>query len=193
MNFFPKNIFSHKSAVSCESANNAFYFNKSFKHFIYVVLIYSILYDAILCVIIIFHQAYFIFHGEKPTNRTTLRLIFHWSYQYLHFDVYGEKTHAWLLPVENARGVILFYGDVGSIADWFDSTLHFSARIVPMAAWRHTKARANFERANEPKQFLELHGDHNEAVEQSIREYKQAVKSFFDGCFLPRPSPSKSK
>ena len=46
-----------------------------------------------------------------------------------------------------------------------------------------------FERANEPKQFLQIRGDHNEGVFVSRQEYERGLERFV-AAYFPPPSSS---
>ncbi len=49
-----------------------------------------------------------------------------WDYEEVTLDVGGEKTDAWLIPVPNSRGMVLFsHGNAGTIADRLDSIEFF--------------------------------------------------------------------
>ena len=72
-------------------------------------------------------RAYFlqddlIFPRTRDIYRTPADSPFNWEYQDVFVDVNGEKTHGWLVPLENARGFALFsHGNAGNIADRLES------------------------------------------------------------------------
>ena len=81
---------------------------------------------ACLCALVHFGQAQIIFPGGQFSNRTPSMPPFKWQYEDLHLDVGAEKTHAWFMPVENARGVVLFsHGNGGALPDWIDAVIPF--------------------------------------------------------------------
>ena len=52
--------------------------------------------------------------------------IMAWKYENIYLEVDGEKTNAWFIPVENARGTLLFsHGNAGNIGDRLDSVQIF--------------------------------------------------------------------
>lgn len=227
-----------------------------------------------------------------------------WAFEELFLPVKGSRTHAWFVPLENARGVALFsHGNAGNVADRLESigllrslgfsvvaydyggygkstgrigeercyadiqavwdwltqernvppekillfgrslgggaTADLASKVEPAAVvlessflstrdvardafpwlpvwpflwhefpnkdkvgkikspllvvhspddsiipFRH--GRELFERANEPKQFLEIHGDHNEGFVISERIYREGWERFL-APILPRP------
>ena len=59
-----------------------------------------------------------------PASRNVYRTpeAFGWDYEEAHLAVGRETTHTWYLPVENARGTLLFsHGNAGNIADRLES------------------------------------------------------------------------
>ncbi len=260
---------------------------------------------AILCIVVVFAQTRILYVGGQMTPYTPSMPPFQWKYEDVLLDVGSEKTKAWFMPVENARGAVIFsHGNAGALSDWFEAampfrTLGFSVlmydyggygdstgrsseqrcyadiramwkfltvdrgmppekillfgrslgggataqlatevspgavilestfssvpelageifRIFPMrlliwnrfdtfskirnihapilvvhspddtlVPYRH--AKANFERANEPKQFLEIRGDHNDGVFISAEVYQEGLAQFVGKYFAVPP------
>jgi hypothetical protein len=71
-------------------------------------------------------QNWVVFPDGQFTDRTPTDPPFGWRYEDLHLSVGHETTHAWHIPVENARGVVLFsHGNGGSIPDWLEAVQVF--------------------------------------------------------------------
>ncbi len=59
-----------------------------------------------------------------PATRDVYRdpSAYGWDFDEVFLPVQGEKTHAWFIPLENARGVVLFsHGNAGNMADRLES------------------------------------------------------------------------
>lgn len=59
-----------------------------------------------------------------PATRGSLRSpdVLGWAYESLALDVDGETTHGWFLPVDQAKGTILFsHGNGGNMDLWLDA------------------------------------------------------------------------
>ncbi len=59
---------------------------------------------------------------------------FGWEYEDLHLDVDGYKTHGWYIPIENARGTVIFsHGNAGNLAGRLESISllrHFKLNVL---------------------------------------------------------------
>jgi fermentation-respiration switch protein FrsA (DUF1100 family) len=63
-------------------------------------------------------QGYLLFHPDTKLRRTPATLH-HWDYEEVMLDVKGGKTNGWYIPLENARGTVLFsHGNDGNMSDW---------------------------------------------------------------------------
>ncbi|MCK5863490.1 MAG: alpha/beta fold hydrolase, partial [Candidatus Hydrogenedentes bacterium] len=80
-----------------------------------------------LVFILLLGRAYFfqddlIFPRTSAVYRNPADAPFLWDYEDIYVDVKGEKTHGWLIPLEGARGFVLFsHGNAGNIADRLES------------------------------------------------------------------------
>ncbi len=62
-------------------------------------------------------QGYMLFHPSH--DMYCAPSMYKWAFENVVVDVEGGQTHGWYIPLENARGVLLFsHGNAGSIADW---------------------------------------------------------------------------
>ncbi len=82
---------------------------------------YHIMEAAVLCLILAagvhLLQGYLLFHPGRNLHRNPSAL--NWKYEDVVVDVNGGQTHGWYLPLEHARGTVLFsHGNAGNIADW---------------------------------------------------------------------------
>ena len=69
-----------------------------------------------------FQQDDLIFPRSKDIYRTPGDSPFSWEYKDVYVNVNGMKTHGWLVPLENARGYVIFsHGNAGNLADWLES------------------------------------------------------------------------
>jgi uncharacterized protein len=70
---------------------------------------------------------YVYFFQRRIIFKTTCELHrdpsqFHWAFEEVLLPVNGEHTHGWFIPLENARGWVLFsHGNAGNIADRLES------------------------------------------------------------------------
>jgi hypothetical protein len=77
-----------------------------------------------LGLVIVFYalQTAMIFPRGGSIWRTPSEPPFGWDYEDVMLDVEGETTHGWYIPVESARGTVLFsHGNAGTIADRLES------------------------------------------------------------------------
>lgn len=69
-----------------------------------------------------YYQDDLIFPRTKAIYRTPADAPFLWEYEDVYVDVNGYKTHGWMIPLEGARGFVLFsHGNAGNIADRLES------------------------------------------------------------------------
>lgn len=67
-----------------------------------------------------FAQAWLIFPGTRGQVRSPE--IHNWAYEELNLPVDGHTTCGWYMPVENARGVVLFsHGNGGNLDLWLEA------------------------------------------------------------------------
>ncbi len=65
------------------------------------------------------------FHGRTAEITQTPDSL-HWPFEEVWLDVSGEKTHGWWLPLENARGAVLFsHGSGKNISHYLDDAQYF--------------------------------------------------------------------
>ncbi len=65
------------------------------------------------------------FHGRTAETTQTPESL-HWPYEEVWFDVSGGRTHGWWLPLENARGAVLFsHGSGKNISHYLDDAQYF--------------------------------------------------------------------
>ena len=73
-----------------------------------------------LVLIMYFAQGKLLFPATRSVSFTPE--VMGWEYEDINLDVDGEKTNAWFVPVENAKGTLLFsHGNAGNIGDRLDS------------------------------------------------------------------------
>lgn len=95
-------------------------------------------------------QHWIIFPATREIYRTPAD--FGWEYEELLLDVGNERTHGWFIPLENARGVILFsHGNAGNIADRLESIellrrLGFSVMAYDYGGYGRSTGRVSEER-----------------------------------------------
>ncbi len=77
----------------------------------------AVVFYLMLVIGMYFIQGFMLFRPGRDLYRTPSAL--HWAYEDVLVDVNGERTHGWYIPVEHARGTVLFsHGNAGNIADW---------------------------------------------------------------------------
>ncbi len=70
--------------------------------------------------LLFFFQGRLIFPAERFMDRTPE--VFGWEYEEIHLPVAGQTTYGWYVPLENARGVVLFsHGNAGNLAGRLES------------------------------------------------------------------------
>lgn len=73
-----------------------------------------------------FGQGKLIFPATRNIYRTPADVPFNWDYEDVYVAVGDEKSHAWFIPLENARATVLFsHGNAGNIADRLESVQIF--------------------------------------------------------------------
>ena len=83
------------------------------------IILLAVAYVAVL-VLLYFLQARIIFVTSRDMHRAPD--MAGWAYEDVTLDVMGETTHGWYIPLENARGTVLFsHGNAGNIADRLES------------------------------------------------------------------------
>lgn len=69
-----------------------------------------------------FGQTRLIFPSTRVIDRTPASAPFCWDYEEVFFNVDGEKTHAWFVPLDGAERTVLFsHGNAGNIAGRLES------------------------------------------------------------------------
>ncbi len=95
-------------------------------------------------------QHWIIFQATREIYRTPADAG--WAYEEIMLDVGNERTHAWYIPIEKARGVVLFsHGNAGNIADRLESMellrrLGFSVMAYDYGGYGHSTGRPSEER-----------------------------------------------
>ncbi len=85
-----------------------------------LILLLAVL--AALMARLYFFQDALIFPRTREIYRTPADAPFQWEYEDVYVTVDGEKTHGWFIPLEDARGYVLFsHGNAGNIADRLES------------------------------------------------------------------------
>ena len=80
---------------------------------------------TVFYVIFFFAQQPLIYQSERTVTRTPE--TFGWEFEDVSLQVSGETTTAWYIPIENARGTILYcHGNGGNIGLHLDATRLFS-------------------------------------------------------------------
>jgi alpha-beta hydrolase superfamily lysophospholipase len=70
-------------------------------------------------------QEKILFHGRTAEMTQTPESL-HWPYEEVWVDVSGGRTHGWWLPVENAKGAVLFsHGSGKNISHYLDDAACF--------------------------------------------------------------------
>ena len=84
-----------------------------------------LLVGAGLAVLILLFQTKVIFPATRAVGRTP-KDAYGWDYEEVRLPVLGHETHAWFIPVANARGTVLFsHGNAESVADVLESVAMF--------------------------------------------------------------------
>ncbi len=95
-------------------------------------------------------QNWVIFPATRAIYRTPAD--FGWVYEDVMLDVGKERTHGWFIPLEDARGVVLFsHGNAGNIADRLESVqllrgLGFSVMAYDYGGYGRSTGRVSEER-----------------------------------------------
>ena len=95
-------------------------------------------------------QSFMLFHPDKKVRYTPAN--HHWEFESIVLDVNGEKTDGWYIPLENARGVLLFsHGNEGNIAEWLPFVhtfrkLGFSVLLYDYGGFGRSTGRPSEER-----------------------------------------------
>ncbi len=77
---------------------------------------------VMLGIVIFVFQNKLVFPGGTLSERTPSSPPFGWEYQNILLRVGEETTHAWFIPLENARGTALFsHGNGGAISERLES------------------------------------------------------------------------
>jgi fermentation-respiration switch protein FrsA (DUF1100 family) len=87
---------------------------------LFKLLTYAVLVYVGLTLLLALMQSKIIFPASKDVFRDPSH--YGWAFETVWLDVAGERTHAWFVPIENARGVALFsHGNAGNIANRLES------------------------------------------------------------------------
>ena len=78
----------------------------------------AVLVYAGLCLAVYLGHRRLVFPGGRVMDRTPATPPFRWDYDDLYLPVGSHMTNAWYIPLENARGVVLFsHGNGGTMSD----------------------------------------------------------------------------
>lgn len=89
-------------------------------HMSVLLTIASILLGVFL--LVYFGQDHLIFPATRSIYRVPTDPPFCWAYEDVYIKVGRHTTHGWFVPLENARGTVLFsHGNAGNIADRLES------------------------------------------------------------------------
>ncbi|MBI5091624.1 MAG: alpha/beta hydrolase [Candidatus Hydrogenedentes bacterium] len=81
---------------------------------------------TLFSVVFYYQQGVLIFQTERELTRDPSALG--WAFEDVSLPVMGETTHGWFMPLESARGVVLFcHGNGGNVAMHLDGTRLFRA------------------------------------------------------------------
>jgi fermentation-respiration switch protein FrsA (DUF1100 family) len=93
---------------------------KGKKYVAYRVLEFVVVLYAALVLVLTLGQAYFVFPATRGITRSPE--IHGWKFEEVNLPVDGHTTCLWYLPVENARGVVLFsHGNGGNLDLWMEA------------------------------------------------------------------------
>jgi len=115
-------------------------------------LIAGVLAYAALLVLLYLVQDKLVFPGGRIMDRTPADRPFGWEYEDLRLRVGEETTNAWYIPLENARGTVLFsHGNGGAMPDRLESIavfreLGFSVLIYDYGGYGRSTGKASEER-----------------------------------------------
>ncbi len=71
------------------------------------------------------YQEWILFHGRRTEIKQTPENL-HWPFEQVWVDVAGGRTHGWWLPLENAKGAVLFsHGSGKNISYYLDDAAYF--------------------------------------------------------------------
>lgn len=74
-----------------------------------------------LAILVLLLQGKVIFPATRDVYRTP-QTAYGWEYEDVRLPVAGQVTHGWYIPLEDARGTVLFsHGNAGNIADRLES------------------------------------------------------------------------
>ena len=97
-------------------------------------------------------QGKIIFPATRQVYRTP-QTAFQWEFEDLRLPVGDHVTHGWFLPVENARGTVLFsHGNAGNIADRLESVgmfrrLNVNVLVYDYGGYGYSTGRPSEERS----------------------------------------------
>ncbi len=107
---------------------------------------------AALLTYLYFFQDNIIFPRTREIYRTPGDQPFSWEYEDVYVEVNGQKTHGWFIPLDGARGYVLFsHGNAGNIADRLESILllrrmGFSVLAYDYGGYGYSEGRPSQER-----------------------------------------------
>ena len=87
--------------------------------FFVIVFLVTIVFAGL---IVYYGQTYLIFPATRAIYRNPGSPPFNWAYEDVFVQVDEYTTHGWFIPLDNARGTVLFsHGNAGNIADRLES------------------------------------------------------------------------
>ncbi len=110
-------------------------------------------YGSVAALVVLF-QGKMIFPATREVDRNPLD-TYGWAYEELYFSVMGHTTHAWFVPLEDAKGTILFsHGNAGNIADRLESVgslraLGFNVLVYDYGGYGYSTGRPSEKRCYE--------------------------------------------
>ncbi len=107
---------------------------------------------AYLAIVAVFYfaQGSMLFQADR--NMVADPSAYNWPYESVLLDVNGKKTHGWFMPLENARGVVLFsHGNAGNISGRLESmgllrSMGFSVLAYDYGGYGNSTGRASEKR-----------------------------------------------
>jgi fermentation-respiration switch protein FrsA (DUF1100 family) len=112
---------------------------KRFSYYLRRIPMYlAVAYFTVVACAYFMQSSLLFFPSQEMQNKPSQR---GWKYEEIMLDVPGGKTCGWYLPLDNARGVVLFsHGNGDNISSWFEVTdkfrkLGFSTLLYDYASY----------------------------------------------------------
>ncbi len=115
----------------------------------WTALLYLVVAVVVFAVLAYLGQGKLIFPATRHLYRTPADPPFNWAYEEVFVPVGNEASHAWFIPLEDARATVLFsHGNAGNIADRLESVqlfrrMGFSALLYDYGGYGKSTGRAS--------------------------------------------------